>query len=123
MSTITNTVPTRLENWRQLSALAPFDMKVCSMVQMRPRTRRMTTTRRSNPTPPVGADPQLLLCDHRGNAPRSANTRITINMGPTMICSLSAIHEVVQPLPRLRHIDKPLHRNADRNSDVGIPAV
>jgi len=28
----------------------------------------------------------------------------------------------VQPLPRL-HPNTPLHRNADRNSDVGIPAV
>ena len=43
------------ESRRHLLAVAPFDICGQPMVQIRPRTRRMTTTKRTNPKPPVGA--------------------------------------------------------------------
>jgi hypothetical protein len=43
--------------------------------------------KRTNPTPPVGAYPHSRLCDHRGSAPKSAKTKITINTVPSMCCS------------------------------------
>lgn len=42
----------------------------------------MRTMTRTSPTPPVGAYPQLLLCDHVGSAPTSAKIKITINIVP-----------------------------------------
>src|SRR5580692_423632 len=55
---------------------------------MRPRPSRMTTMKRTSPTPPVGAYPHFRLCCHRGNAPKSAKTKITISTVPSMFCSL-----------------------------------
>lgn len=95
---------------------------------MRPRTRRTTTTRRTNPTPPVGAYPQLLLCDHRGSTPRSARIKTTINIVPSMSCSFSqsSDREISSSPGAPSRESAPcatLHRNADRYSDVGITAV
>ena len=59
------------------------------IVQMRPSTRRMTTTKRTSPTPPVGAYPQSRLWGHRGSAQHSAKIKITINMVPSMLAPYS----------------------------------
>src|SRR5579863_6318024 len=87
---------------------------------MRPRTRRTTTIRRMNASPPVGAYPQLRLCDHRGSAPTRARIRITINMLPSTSCSLYIYavvwHQQSQSL-------YPLPRDADRKPDTGIAPV
>lgn len=59
------------------------------IVQMRPSTRRMTTTKRTSPTPPVGAYPQSRLCGQRGSTPHSAKIKITINMVPSIFAPYS----------------------------------
>lgn len=60
----------------------------------------MRTMTRTSPSPPVGAYPQLLLCDQFGSAPTSANTKITINIVPIISDSFSmAEHHVDHTQP------------------------
>ncbi len=62
---------------------------------------------------------------HLGSAPKSAKSKNTINMVPSIFhTSLSGIptYDLVQPFFEAAPT-APLHRDADRDSNVGIPAV
>lgn len=54
------------------------------VAQMRPKTKRMITMSNTNPNPPLGSAPQLLLCDHVGSAPRSSRIKTTTKMMPSV---------------------------------------
>ena len=124
----------RTESSRRAPTIARIVDAQC-IVQMRPSTRRITTTKRTSPTPPVGAYPQSRLCGHRGSAPHSAKIKITINMVPSIFAPYSK-ESGANPKMDPRRSEFPpncslcrgspveaLHRDTDRNSGARISAV